>query len=779
MNIASGLLVLALLGGDRTKVEQAEVCFNVHMMEMQGLQWRSDFFSRLKPVARKGTVTVWTSEAQTLVDLAKKADKIVAAPTITAYAGAPVHVDSLTKRSVVGGMTEHCFCSSSGGTSTVYIPQIDQHSEGFEAELVGRPCDQGVNTRLAFTDSRIAAVHSFKVAEPAGSTGSATIVHVPEIIKSQVDGEWVVPNGGVLIVSMGVFTASDAKGKAEVRERLMVIEAEPRAGFVEVDALKATFAAGRNRQLATPSMRPVPVELPELPQAAAPGAPDPIGPSLILPMAWPTMMPGATEAAQEPAPTPAPNKARVFAMALPGPFPGGMLRLSVGVASDPTRMPMAVPPTRHLPTAVAADGSIVNLPPLPEEVATAEESAETRPAPQARHVESPRAAPGGLVKAAPSMGGNWKRDAIELARTTKPNDQPVFDEHSTCPVDHSAKVETARPRLVVGELGPCEAWELTLPSATRIALENCEALRLLNFEFRHAKSSKEDTRPVSPEVWIAKLCRDASSETFHHEISALVRSVEQQYWALYLAGKTYAAQESALNLCEELARSNPASPEMLAQLEDFQGDFLKARSELAATERQLRRILGLPGADNRRIVPVTRLRADRVTFNVEQCLGEKLAARYADEKPSGAKSGILAGAERPGKASDREAIAAQFPGEQAADSPESSPAEIAMAAELTRLVGNVDVYYCGYRTAVRLKTLAGRRLDCVVREYEKGSVSANHLLDEVESWENALIQEAESGAMYNTAIVGVEECKGTLLKARGVRMAEPPAGTNK
>ena len=41
----------------------------------------------------------------------------------------------------------------------------------------------------------------------------------------EVAGEWLIPNDGVLIVSMGVHTVADSSGKAVVRERLAVIEA--------------------------------------------------------------------------------------------------------------------------------------------------------------------------------------------------------------------------------------------------------------------------------------------------------------------------------------------------------------------------------------------------------------------------------------------------------------------------------------------------------------------------------------------------------------------------
>ena len=48
---------------------------------------------------------------------------------------------------------------------------------------------------------------------------------VPEMSQCEIAGEWLVPNGGALVVSLGVHTVADAEGKAVVRERLAVIEA--------------------------------------------------------------------------------------------------------------------------------------------------------------------------------------------------------------------------------------------------------------------------------------------------------------------------------------------------------------------------------------------------------------------------------------------------------------------------------------------------------------------------------------------------------------------------
>ena len=226
----------------------------------------------------------------------------------------------------------------------------------------------------------------------------------------------------------------------------------------------------------------------------------------------------------------------------------------------------------------------------------------------------------------------------------------------------------------------------------------------------------------------------------------MVRSVEQQYWTLNMAAETFMAWESALNLCEEMLQREEAEPENMELMDRFPAEFLQARTEVVTADRQFRRILGLPKRDNRRIVPITPMRTEKVAFNVENCLAEKLAmhADFTD---------VIVASFFPENASAR------------------SPAKIAAMFDLTRMVGHVDMNYCGYETARKLKSLAKDRLDCVLEEYEKGTASAEHLMEEAACWATAAAQEVEYGALYNTSIAAVEEMKGSLLKARDIQFA--------
>ncbi len=117
-------------------------------------------------------------------------------------------------------------------------------------------------------------------------------------------------------------------------------------------------------------------------------------------------------------------------------------------------------------------------------------------------------------------------------------------------------------------------------------------------------------------IVVQRLQADISVWRFKAEVQAMVRSIEQQYWALSQAQVQYWASETAVDLGEQILRreqakfmvgqsARPNVAEAAEQLERFRLDFVDKTANLITTERQLRNILGLPPTDNRRIVPVT------------------------------------------------------------------------------------------------------------------------------------------------------------------------------
>ncbi len=117
-------------------------------------------------------------------------------------------------------------------------------------------------------------------------------------------------------------------------------------------------------------------------------------------------------------------------------------------------------------------------------------------------------------------------------------------------------------------------------------------------------------------IIVARLNSDVSVWRFKTEIMAMVRSIEQQYWALSQQQVQYWSRQQAVQLGEAILQreqaklqvgsgSVPNVAEAEQQLRNFQIDYVQSTADLINVERQLRNILGLKPSDNRRIVPTT------------------------------------------------------------------------------------------------------------------------------------------------------------------------------
>jgi outer membrane protein TolC len=117
-------------------------------------------------------------------------------------------------------------------------------------------------------------------------------------------------------------------------------------------------------------------------------------------------------------------------------------------------------------------------------------------------------------------------------------------------------------------------------------------------------------------IVIARINADAAVWRFKAEVMAHVRSVEQQYWNLAQSHVQLWASDRAVSLAKEILNREEVElalgrgiiadvAEAAERLERFNLDLVTRTSDVITTERQLRNILGLPPADNRRIIPVT------------------------------------------------------------------------------------------------------------------------------------------------------------------------------
>jgi hypothetical protein len=414
MGVALGWVAFALAGvasAPSAELAKAQITYNVQMVETQGVGWREGVFTRLKPVTRQGSATVWTvprDAAKQLLDEFSRCPnaKILAAPKVTALSGAPAAVQFRNNRPLV---TQVAW----SGQEAAAEAAPEHVRAGWHTTMVGRKLDQGVLVQVVFEDTVIRAVHQIKVDRPAeqacpaaannqhqAETGSEkatgltaianailgsailateprandmcaesqaccksgegagkvddvqkVVLDVPEIDTQEVLGEWLVPHGEVLLVSFGAHTVADEDGMAVVKERLAMIEADLAAG--------ASFVIE-------------PIGVPSAPvRVFAPQVTDPAPPPLVVSSPFPNKIPIMPV-------TPSPL------VSVPAPLP----QLPV---------PTPIMPSRSIPQGVRADGTPADLPPLPDDEtesdSSSSESSEPMASPQTKRIPQPKAKP--------------------------------------------------------------------------------------------------------------------------------------------------------------------------------------------------------------------------------------------------------------------------------------------------------------------------------------------------------------------------------------------------
>lgn len=298
---------------------------------------------------------------------------------------------------------------------------------------------------------------------------------------------------------------------------------------------------------------------------------------------------------------------------------------------------------------------------------------------------------------------------------------------------------------------PRGVWALSLSEAIRMGLGNSKEFP----EFKLLASEVAEDRLV-----VAPARTDVEATRFKATVMAAVRSFEQAYWDLVQQHAQLRAIGKAVKLAEEILRREQSAlevgrgdaaniAEIQQRLEQLRLDLVTKTSDSITTERQLRAMLGLPTADDRRIVPVTLPTEAKREPIWEECLAAMLEKQpdiveaRAKLKKAEAAQDSLAQLERAKKALDQ--IIHQT------------------THALARFFLEEDANYEQFQTAARSRAAAAQRLEAERASYEEGRITIDHYLAAVSQHALGAAQEAQYKSSYNISIIGLEEAKGTLL----------------
>ena len=252
MQVLLGLLMAALVGVDETADSYAApkmvvsragvpatkggpmVAFEIRDIRVSSPEWRGKLILRMQPVTRQEGTAVWsldTANFKELLELclADPRNNVLQAPKMTARVGDPARMTSEETHQYVASLKRVADGPPNRSTKLAFEPQLDKVHNGVRVNILSSQL-KGPNlfARVVIDENRLVAIHMVKYTEavqpkpgadpevsrasfldrlnpnhgPRAAAMNATI-QVPEVDSRRVEGEWLIPSDGALLVSLG------------------------------------------------------------------------------------------------------------------------------------------------------------------------------------------------------------------------------------------------------------------------------------------------------------------------------------------------------------------------------------------------------------------------------------------------------------------------------------------------------------------------------------------------------------------------------------------------
>ena len=272
----------------------ALMSFEIRAIDCGGLGWRSRFQPRLSFSGYERGQAAWIAPSGTIDAIVghfrdDDGSVLVALPELNANEGTATVVDSWTSHHKV----IHAERVVAGGVEAAPArPIVAPVEDGTHLEVVGHRDIDGVRLSVEIAESRLTKVHLVETSPeladgPDQAVCGTYTVQVPEVYNAEIHGEWSIPDGSGLILSLGIRSSVEGEA-ALVRERLILIT--PRATRVgampDVD-LALTRASARRT---APRVMPAADGPSSVPATSGEGRPVvalrsiPVAPWFILPL---------------------------------------------------------------------------------------------------------------------------------------------------------------------------------------------------------------------------------------------------------------------------------------------------------------------------------------------------------------------------------------------------------------------------------------------------------------------------------------------------------------
>ena len=279
MQVLLGLLMAALIGVDDTADSYAApkamvsrtgvlgtksgpiIGFEIRDIRVSSPEWRGKLILRMQPVTRQEGTAVWSLDPAGLKELlelcqADPRSNVLQAPKMTARVGDPARMTSEETVQYVASLKRVADGPPNQSTKLAFEPQLDKVHNGVRVNILSSQI-KGPNlfARVVIDENRLVAIHMVKYTEavqpkpgadpevsrasfldrlnpnhgPHASAINATF-QVPEVDSRRVEGEWLIPSDGALLVSLGPRALHERGFQQKgYEEHLIAITARPLA----------------------------------------------------------------------------------------------------------------------------------------------------------------------------------------------------------------------------------------------------------------------------------------------------------------------------------------------------------------------------------------------------------------------------------------------------------------------------------------------------------------------------------------------------------------------
>lgn len=234
------------------------VAFEIREIRVASPDWRGKLMPQLQPVARQEGTAVWALAPDALRALLEicQADSranVLQAPKLVAHVGDHARMTNEEAVPYVAALKRVADGPPNQSTKVAFEPQVEKVHNGVRVEILSSQLKgTALLARVLIEENRLVALHTTNYREgvkpkpgtdPEVSRASFlnrlslnhgpqaavvnTAIQVPEVDSRRIEGQWLIPSDGTLLVSLGPRAVHEKGFRTGYEEHLIAIAARP------------------------------------------------------------------------------------------------------------------------------------------------------------------------------------------------------------------------------------------------------------------------------------------------------------------------------------------------------------------------------------------------------------------------------------------------------------------------------------------------------------------------------------------------------------------------